>query len=1645
MYPFNTIMSKQHTLYFNNNNSKLYLITDELVEINSGLIDHIQKNSQFFKISKTLKTDLPISKYKIQTTIDLEAQITPQPTPKPTQQITYYGFYPKLVTQNDLSNISQIELAVYGEGYSYYNTTKNRLYFLKKDGKHYYWDEGQNLVGMMGAKGDKGEKGENGLPGEKGERGAQGPALKVDYVFDRPIEDLKVSQIALQTLGANRFVFCTKNGKIYATSKTEEGEIGISDDGWNFVGLQGEKGERGYPGEKGDRGENGADAQIMNIDKYVLELPKQVTQYPEGYSFLNIGTGLVHIVVMDGNSKILSNGLAISGPRGYKGEKGDRGETGSKGTPGEIGPMGLPGAQGAPGKKGDKGDVGPAFHPNRVDKKLPQNFSQEELRKMGQGYSYFCVETGNLYFVLKDDTSNHFSFSQGFKIKGEQGIKGDQGEKGDRGEKGEQGPRGDHGDPGAIGAPGAKGERGEKGDTGSIGLQGPAFSPDFRLPIEPKKLTHEQLEKYGDGTAILSTIDGKLYFIHLINDRFVVSEGFPIVGVKGDRGDQGETGPRGLQGQPGKTGDSYFTYHENRNLSFSKGGGLAIGKDAEILGGELLRIGTKTTEITKVALDGEEVILEYNGGLKQTVKNNTMVWENGDVNFMNRLTIGEEKISANLPLVVSKIEGKTIDISGEIRINGLTFQNTSIEAPNLKISAEELAMSGKTLFQISNDQVVFVEPILFAKPLELEEGAICSKLMNKKSSPIWEFNTKHHFHGDVLIDGTTFEMTGFKIENGKIADVSIDQLTIGQTIMRPGEILIQADKFKFVTPAITIDDRIVATSDLHIHRNLIFGKHITMNDSEWKIRNIRIQYENCEFSSLGKICFHHLQIAEDELKIQGKRAIFDNTDVVFRMSDKHWLRIKDNTAHFENTNLIVNGEIQLGNLILAPDCIKSKTLHMMIWDDKMELRNMKFIKNGGYMEVKDNEVEFRDSRVSLSGEITINDIFTSKNGVISIYDCIMNFENSRLQIGGFQATKDGITANQTILKLENCSILKNNMVIKDDKVEHHFSNGELNLKNSRLNYTHDGVDRFTLEKNTIKINGKFTLNEGLEFIGNQMTMRNYKVDYQDGKMMLSPSFMKIKNYKFVIENSIFLYKDENATLMIESNIIYGESIEQKWKDCSFEWLDKSGNKVIDIQQNVCHFTRCELQLEKSSLEIKKGTLILEESSISDPNKTFQINPQAWDWNGLKLDVNKGLHRKIGVITENSSGKESNKEMEITYTKTKITWIDDKNRNIFFMGDRLMQIHFPVVEYQNVDMQWKNKEGNVFGRITDNGAKFESTTVNFLNTNVIFEKNGFPIMRIDGDEVRIQNVPLQLEDSFINYLYPRKNAQFLVKNDLMLLSHLDFEMKNAAFNWNQKFSLIGNKMKTTEMDVEIDGRMIWKNKKGRVEFDDRVCLEDIAMKFSKGNSQFMEIYNGIVRIEGALMIKNGQFYNECFTLDPNSVKLEECIFRTRKVNMYLENTNMRFDSQSHMEFGENKIGEDGGLMISTKGGNTLRIGDELCWEADGCKIRWGGYDTAGGKIVVSTGDWHMGQKDGFMYHNGGQLLRIPCKKEGTKMDDKKMDKVWGRIKEKLQSEIDENAEDIVEINGEKYMDQMMINMILIEKIKQLEAKIARIRS
>ena len=181
-----------------------------------------------------------------------------------------------------------------------------------------------------------------------------------------------------------------------------------------------------------------------------------------------------------------------------------------------------------------------------------------------------------------------------------------------------------------------------------------------------------------------------------------------------------------------------------------------------------------------------------------------------------------------------------------------------------------------------------------------------------------------------------------------------------------------------------------------------------------------------------------------------------------------------------------------------------------------------------------------------------------------------------------------------------------------------------------------------------------------------------------------------------------------------------------------------------------------------------------------------------------------------------------------------------------------------------------------------------------------------------------------------------------------------------------------------------------------------------------------------------MIKNGQFYNECMTLDPNCLKLEEAFFRMKKVDMYMENTKMILDSESSIKIGENTIGEDNGLVLSVKSGKSkFSIGEELSWEGIDQKIKIGGFDRNGGNIIIGTNNWQFVQKDDFIYHNGKQLLRIP---DGD-LDEKLVDKLWEKLKMKVRGKLEDN---IMDINGERYVEQMMINMILIEKISKILA-------
>ena len=63
-----------------------------------------------------------------------------------------------------------------------------------------------------------------------------------------------------------------------------------------------------------------------------------------------------------------------------------------------------------------------------------------------------------------------------------------------------------------------------RGERGIMGMQGPAYTPDFKLSKDPNSLTLEELENYGEGTSLLNTLDGKLYFIQKIIIKKVKSE-----------------------------------------------------------------------------------------------------------------------------------------------------------------------------------------------------------------------------------------------------------------------------------------------------------------------------------------------------------------------------------------------------------------------------------------------------------------------------------------------------------------------------------------------------------------------------------------------------------------------------------------------------------------------------------------------------------------------------------------------------------------------------------------------------------------------------------------------------------------------------------------------------------------------------------------------------------------------------------------------------------------------------------------------------------------------------------------------------------------------------------------------------------------
>jgi len=1755
-------------LYLNQTNKKLFYVNNnELIEISSNLLDNIQDYSKYFKIITAC--NYPITNEIIKTEEDLKSIFVDSK-----DVINYYGFQPKVITQKDLSNLSQIELSVFGEGYSYFNTESNLLFFLKRsaDGK-FYWSKGENLVGLPGPKGQKGETGIAGKPGEKGEPGVQGPALGIDFVFPRPIDDLIVSQVALNKIGENKFVFCSQDGKIYTTMK-ENNKIILSK-GYNFIGKEGPKGEKGDKGDRGEKGEDGQNAQVISINEFINFDPKnktahEISQYEIGYTFMNLETGLIHIVASSNGYKYISNGIPLAGPRGPKGDKGEKGIQGERG---EAGIMGLPGPPGSQGQQGKRGEMGPAFNPNKIGNKLPQNFTQNEIRMMGEGYAYLCTDNGLMYFVEKEN--EFYKFSNGFQIKGPKGDIGPQGEKGENGDRGIQGTQGPIGPKGEKGEKGDKGDKGDKGERGMMGIQGPGYNPDFKVNKDPNLFSLEELETYGEGTSLLCTIDGNLYFIQKIDDRLCVSKGFPIVGVQGERGIQGEKGdigPRGMVGQPGKPGDSYLNYNDNRNLSYHKGG-FAIGKETEVLENETLRIGNrdgKTTSIIIENTDGNLIEEKYQFPESNYTKNielndgitlSYISKEKLTKNYFDKLIINNvpnQEIKINCPIKVENIIGNNINIqSNECQINNWSIREDNIKCNGIELKTKnnfQLLFNEKEILRIDEKFEIFentkisnleVNNIKFDELImncgsniakfNKDEIEFQSKSIKINNLRIVEDNNVTKINDNIIINdilqitdnikytGEKFEITHAIIDKLDIGDNKFDsnQLSIKNNIFSIKsdimqlvglEFIIDSPKMKydfnkFILKNIGIQftdvnlELTTKTSKLEIKNNLLesnfnckftgdttftnntyfLNSNISLEKSQLNIENSLVKIDNTNISIKGQININeNINISNNLLLVGDQKIIFSNSDIYYKMSDNNWLNVKNDNFILNGMNFIISSsifnsnkseikinsstvsvndksEIKISDKIsILNDTIKLNNTYttfensrimiggyrLIITDENIDFTNyevgMKDIKlviknKKSDLLLENEDITINNFRVNLIGELSINNSIISKKGILSIYDNEINLDNSKINIGqNIKIAKDNVSFGQINFLVENSDVSINNCKTKLDKIELDI-NGSIDMKNTKLNYYSEGILRLSLENHSLRLlntsinikDSKIKINDNLAIVDNKLVNSNFewllkdvKIDFQEGKLAINPNFTKLKTYKIVLEESCFLYKDSNSMLLLEKETFYSSNLHYKLKDNSLEWIDKNGNQVINLSQNsldlnkinikmkssIIFLDKNEIKLNNSEIGISGGNIVLEDYRLLDGSKTFIIKPGNWEWNSCLFLVNKSNYKLSSTNIERVFGNEKNKNIEVEYTKCKFNWNDEKNRSLLFMGDKSAQFNFPVMNLNN-DIIFKN--GDNLSSFTQTGWKIENTTMLFINSKFSFEKNGFPILTITGDDIVIKNSPLKIQDTYFSYIYEKKNAQLLIKNDIFYSNYIDYEIRNGSINWNHKLTLSGNSLKANELQIEIvNSPIIIKNNKSRIEIVESIEIEDFPIKVKNLKNDLLSIEKNTVKLEGNLFLKNSRLYNECLTLESNLFKIVQAQQKFKQNDIFYEECYLELDQQSHIKIGDWEINSENKTLSFTSGKSSVSVSNKVEYKFEDQKIGIGGIDKFGNNILIDSGTGKIIEKDGEIYFRLGKS-------------------------------IDLNKDYVTNMGDEKYVNQLKLIMDLMARVEKLE--------
>ena len=1429
------------------------------------------------------------------------------------------AFQPDLITSRDLFDISQERLKDLGEGYSYFYIPKNQLYFLSiNKSNEYYWSEGQKIVGVRGEKGLQGEKGDIGPQGEKGEAGPQGPALKIDFVWNDPIHTIN-SKLKRQ-IGINKFIFCSYDGKIYFTL-IENNEINFSK-GYDFVGLKGEKGEKGEKGMKGEPGLPGASANVFNVNEYISFDPytltqKQLKSREEGWCMMSIVNGNVYFVYKENNKYKVSNELYLAGPPGLQGNKGEDGPQGEKGPVGERGPMGLPGPSGPIGKKGEKGNPGPAFNPNLTSPKLPDQFTQNQLEKMGEGFAYLCSNNGLIYFVEKND--GFYSFSKGFPIvgkKGDQGEKGERGEMGFKGEKGEPGQKGEMGEKGPVGQKGEKGEKGEIGPRGYQGIQGPAFQPQFIIDKPIEDLTQIELENYGQGTSILSSINGKLYFIQYIDDIYKISDGYDIVGkegTKGEKGEKGDSGSRGPIGPPGKVGDSYFNYNINKNLSYLKGG---IGIGTEIIEDEILRINNQNKS-TKIIFENEENIENHyilkSGSVYQRICEIENQQENEEKqNGNNKNTKIVYQIESSNP------DNFTYNIGNNIKMNNDCLTSNNIDVNEnllvkkiLKIKEHEICENNETgNLEINANTNSFL----------VNTGENGTFELNEKNISVNKSHFEIEYENDILLKKKQFTFLNFNDSCLKLS--TPDQFYL-YSQNKNGKINSNVSNLNFENPiSINLQSNDCSSS---IQSNIGINFNYDL---------LTISHDNIKLgSSNSKILFNDNLIIDqsgvDESKISSNNIIFNvnkskfNGDVfILGKIDLSMAKVKINGSEFNNQtnefNLSHNLSVVNQKTDISSDSFTLITPNINIRNNFFDLADLSLTLNNCSLNIKNSvNTDGNQSKIfmkSNSNEINIDYFVTKINNGETIFTNNKLIHNNTDKITNFEKT------------------LENNFEKKYERGSENYSHCNVDFKDSNIDidsnssFSFDNLFKifnnkieiketnFLIDKTNLYIN--YSPSVSLKIVDDlinvekyNLKLKNNNIEQDNVNSLLINSKVNIENSKIKLEDSIF---NVNNSLIIENDKLYLKNllIETENSNIIFGKLNLNiSDEKVESKNQTWNFTNPNITIKNNDALFKINNENIEISNFHtyfkgnvSINSNFQIEDGIFNINNLNTNIYDSTFSYNDKIIIKTGDEEDNLIMNNAKVKINNSDYVSENSKISFVETQL-KLKNNEIKLEDIQLFAYSNEKQ-FLKIDKEDIQLNLANITFENGSFNFNNRFY----LFNDKLEMNNLNVKIDNSTFELF----NGKTIINSNFFKLNNYRFVSDKSIFLWTyneSKFLLDSGNFYMTDMDVKLK-----KNRISMISNTGNTLLDINDENFEMKKIKFFgdDIYNE-VKNSDALYIRNNITFDNSriffdkiyFTDKDNRFSLIDTQWKFSELNFFYENCIQKINS-SHFDLNNSRI-------------------------------------------------------------------------------------------------------------------------------------------